>query len=134
MEPTDQEGRREENDPEEVREPLDRSNPGLRHKAVTKGEITRVESEIDGLETEIDTVTQDLANKINPGALNRTSIKLALIRAAIQWILHQLTPEMFRHPSEISRLYETRKRKLARIEALKTYLKDLNEVLASIKV
>jgi hypothetical protein len=52
--------------------------------------------------------------------------------AAIQWFLHQLTPEVFRHPSEISRLYETRKRKLARLEALKAYLKDLKEVLASL--
>ena len=101
-------------------------------QAYLKGEITRVESEIDDLETEIDAVTQDLANKIDPGALNKASIKLALMRAAIQWVLHQLTPEVFRHPNEISRRYETRKRKLARIESLKTYLKDLNEVLASL--
>jgi hypothetical protein len=107
------------------------SDPALK-QTYLRGEITRAESEIDGLETEIDAVTQDLADKINPGALNRASIKLALMRAALQWFLHQLTPEVFRHPNEINRLYETRKRKLARIESLKTYLKDLKEVLASL--
>ena len=107
------------------------ADPTLK-RTYLNGEITRVESEIDDLESEIDTVTQELASKIDPGALNKASIKLALMRASVQWFLHQVAPWIFRHASEISRLYETRNRKLARIEALRGYLKDLKEVLTSL--
>jgi hypothetical protein len=97
-----------------------------------KGEITRVESEIDVLETEIDAVTQDLVNKMNPAALDKTSIKPILVGIMIQVVLHRIAPAFFRHASEINRLYDTHKRRSARVEALKVYMKDLKEVLASL--
>src|SRR3972149_737368 len=71
-------------------------------QAHLKGEIIRAESEIDQLETDIDAIMQELA------------------------------PWAFRHSTEISRLYEARQRKLARIDKLQIYLRDLNDIQASL--
>jgi len=107
------------------------ADPTLK-QAYLKGEIARIESEIDQLETEIDAVAQELTNKIDPGALSRAAIKLALLRASVQWLLHQLSPRIFRHASEVSRLYEAHRRKSDRVDALRTYVRDLKEVSASL--
>ena len=98
-----------------------------------KGELTRVESEIEHLETEIDATTQELVNAINPAAPDKSSIRSVFFGIMFQVVLHKLAPGLFRHATEIDRLYETHKRKSARVEALKGYVKDLNDVLASLK-
>ncbi|HEY4723866.1 MAG TPA: hypothetical protein VII92_18570, partial [Anaerolineae bacterium] len=101
-------------------------------QAHLKGEIIRAESEIDQLETDIDAIMQELVGKANPRPVNQIRIKQALVSAAIQWFLHQLAPWAFRHSTEISRLYEARQRKLARIDKLQIYLRDLNDIQASL--
>jgi hypothetical protein len=107
------------------------SDPALK-RIYLRREISRVESEIDDLENDSDNTAQQLTYTVTRSAFEPTTVVFMLFQAAYQWVLHLWFPKTFRHASEISRLKDAQRKRQARIEDLKVYLKELNEFLTSL--